>query len=86
MRKHLNKLNYEEKMMVYCINKGKIKNLTLNKQYKLTRETKGVHFGSEKPWSGVYIINDSGKEHYYSSKRFIKKEEYRDVLLNILGV
>lgn len=73
--------------MIYCINKGKIKNLTLNKQYKLTREMKsGTHFGSGKPYSGVWVINDSGKEHYYSSKRFIKKEEYRDVLLNILGV
>ena len=72
--------------MVYCIDKGKIVNLTLNKQYKLTRESKGVHFGSGKPYSGVWVINDSGKEHHYSSRRFIKVDEYRDRILNEIGI
>jgi hypothetical protein len=72
--------------MIYCINKGKIKNLTIGKKYKVIKTQSGEHSDSKKPYNGVWIINDSGREHYYSLRRFISELEYRDQILNELGI
>ena len=73
-------------MILICINKGKIKSLTEGKRYKSIREASGIHSNSKKSYSGFWIINDSGKEKYYSSKRFLNIEEHRDKVLNNLFI
>lgn len=65
------------KLYCFCINKGKIKNLTYNKKYIVTRVVNGIHNGTNIPYKGYYIINDSNIEHYYSAKRFETVKERR---------
>ena len=67
-----------------CINKGKIKNLTVGKRYEVVRTNSGVHQGSNIPFKGYWIINDAGIEKHYSSKRFIDVSEWRDKQLNVI--
>ncbi len=73
-------------MICICINKGKIKNLELGKRYNITRTNSGTHQGSNIPYTGVWVINDAGKEKHYSSKRFMCILDYRDKLLNEIGI
>jgi hypothetical protein len=75
-------------MIVTCINKGRIKNLTEGKKYKVVRKRKveGLHQDSYIRYSGFWIINDSGIERYYSSKRFLDVLEWREKKLNELGL
>lgn len=67
-----------------CLNKGKIKNLTIGKKYKVVRRNSGKHQGSNITYSGIWVINDAGLEKHYSSKRFIDGAEWRDRQLNTL--
>ena len=71
-------------MIVTCINRGKIKNLTEGKNYNVIKGVEGVHQNSNICYSGVWIINDAGIEKYYSSKRFLDKLEWRDEQINKL--
>ncbi len=71
-------------MIVICINRGKIKNLTEGKNYKVIKGVEGVHQNSNISYSGFWIINDAGIERYYSSKRFLDKLEWRDKQINKL--
>ena len=71
-------------MNVVCINKGKIKSLTVGKRYEVVRSNSGHHQGSNIPYSGMWVINDSGIERHYSSKRFSTIAEWRDKQLNDL--
>ena len=67
-----------------CINKGKIKNLTIGKNYTVVRVNSGIHHGSNIPYKGFYVINDADIVKHYSSKRFIDISEWRDRQLNEL--
>lgn len=67
-----------------CINKGKIKNLTVGKKYMVVRVNSGIHQGSNIPYKGFYVINDAGIEKHYSSKRFIDMAEWREKQLNVI--
>lgn len=67
-----------------CINKGKIKNLTVGKKYTVVRVNSGIHQGSNIPYKGFYVINDAGIEKHYSSKRFIDMAEWREKQLNVI--
>ena len=67
---------------LYCIKKGKVKNLTEGKIYQVVRIQNGVHDNSGIPYSGAWIINDSGIERYYSMKRFIDIVEKREKIIN----
>ncbi len=67
-----------------CISKGKIKNLTIDKNYIITRRQDGVHSGSNKPLTGLWVINDANIERHYSSKRFIDVSEWRDKQLTVI--
>lgn len=69
-----------------CINKGKIKNLTVGKNYLVTRTNNGVHYGSNIPYSGMWVINDAGIEKHYSSKRFIGVDAWRELQLKEIGI
>lgn len=69
-----------------CINKGKIKNLTIGKKYEVTRTNSGIHHGSNITYTGMWVINDAGIEKHYSSKRFVDIMEWREIILNKLGV
>ena len=71
-------------MIVTCINKGRIKNLTEGKKYKVVKKIEGLHQDSYIRYSGFYVINDSGIERYYSSKRFLDELEWRDKQINKL--
>ena len=71
-------------MIVTCINKGRIKNLTEGKKYKVKRKVEGLHQDSYIRYSGFYVINDAGIERYYSSKRFLDELEWRDKQINKL--
>ena len=71
-------------MIVTCISKGKIKNLTEGKKYKVVRKVEGTHQDSYIRYSGYWIINDVGIERYYSSKRFLDVLEWRDKQINKL--
>jgi hypothetical protein len=73
-------------MIVTCINKGRIKNLTEVKKYKVVRKVEGKHQDSYIRYSVFWIINDSGIERYYSSKRFLDVLEWREKKLNELGL
>ena len=70
--------------MVTCISKGKIKNLTEGEKYKVVKKIEGSHQYSYIRYSGFWIINDSGIERYYSSKRFLDELEWRDKQINKL--
>lgn len=65
-----------------CINRGSIKNLTVGKKYQVTKTNSGDHYGSDKSYFNVWVINDKGIERHYSGKRFISIDEYRDKQLN----
>jgi hypothetical protein len=65
-----------------CISRRKIKNLTLGRSYVVTGINNGIHRDSNIPYSGVWVINDEGKEKHYSSRRFIG--EWREKQLNEL--
>lgn len=67
-----------------CIKKGKIKNLTVGKFYKVTRTNNGVHYGSDISYSNVWVINDAGIEKHYSGKRFVDVTQWRDIQLNTI--
>jgi hypothetical protein len=71
-------------MIVTCINKGRIKNLTEGKKYKVKRKVEGLHQDSYIRYSGFYVINDAGIERHYSSKRFLDVLEWRDKQINKL--
>jgi hypothetical protein len=71
-------------MIVTCINKGRIKNLTEGKKYKVVRKVEGTHQDSHIRYSGFYVINDAGIERHYSSKRFLDVLEWRDKQINKL--
>ena len=71
-------------MIVTCINKGRIKNLTEGKKYKVKRKVEGTHQDSYIRYSGFYVINDAGIERHYSSKRFLDVLEWRDKQINKL--
>ena len=71
-------------MIITCISKGKIKNLTEDKKYKVVKKIEGLHQDSYIRYSGFWIINDAGIERYYSSKRFLDELEWRDKQINIL--
>ena len=71
-------------MIVTCINKGRIKNLTEGKKYKVKRKVEGTHQDSHIRYSGFWIINDAGIERHYSSKRFLDVLEWRDKQINKL--
>ncbi len=71
-------------MIVTCINKGRIKNLTEGKKYKVKRKVEGLHQDSYIRYSGFWIINDLGIERYYSSKRFLDELEWRDKQINTI--
>jgi hypothetical protein len=73
-------------MIVTCINKGRIKNLTEGKKYKVVRKVEGKHQDSHIRYSGFWIINDAGIERHYSSKRFLDVLECREKKLNELGL
>jgi hypothetical protein len=70
--------------MITCISKGKIKNLTEGKKYKVVKKVEGNHQDSYIRYSGFWIINDAGIERYYSSKRFLDELEWRDKQINKL--
>jgi hypothetical protein len=70
--------------MITCISKGKIKNLTEGKKYKVVKKVEGKHQDSYIRYSGFWIINDAGIERYYSSKRFLDELEWRDKQINKL--
>ena len=71
---------------IYCINKGKIKSLTIGKQYELIKVQNGTHQDSNIPYSSVWVANDNGVVKHYSSKRFVSVSKYREQILNeILG-
>lgn len=67
-----------------CIKRGKIKNLTVGKNYEIVRKHSGVHQGSNIPYSGIWVINDAGDKKHYSSKRFIDISEWREKQINEL--
>lgn len=71
-------------MIVTCISKGKIKNLTEGKKYKVVKKVEGTHQDSYIRYSGFWIINDAGIERHYSSKRFLDELEWRDKQINKL--
>lgn len=71
-------------MIATCISKGKIKNLTEGKKYKVVKKIEGLHQDSYIRYSGFWIINDAGIERYYSSKRFLDELEWRDKQINKL--
>ena len=71
-------------MIITCISKGKIKNLTEGKKYKVVKKIEGLHQDSYIRYSGFWIINDAGIERYYSSKRFLDQLEWRDKQINKL--
>ena len=75
-------------MNITCISKGKIKNLTEDKKYKVVKKIEVFHQDSYIRYSGYWIINDAGIERYYSSKRFLDeldtKSEWRDKQINRL--
>ena len=71
-------------MNITCISKGKIKNLTEDKKYKVVKKIEGLHQDSYIRYSGFWIINDAGIERYYSSKRFLDELEWRDKQINKL--
>ena len=71
-------------MIITCISKGKIKNLTEDKKYKVVKKIEGLHQDSYIRYSGFWIINDAGIERYYSSKRFLDVLEWRDKQINKL--
>lgn len=55
---------------------GDIKDLTYGKTYTITRTNMG----------GVWVVNDSGRGHYYSRKRFITLIEWRLIKLNKINL
>ena len=59
-----------------------LKNLTLGKKYKVTRVQSGNHMDSNKPLSGMWVIDDTGHERYYSRRRFIGISDWRHEQLN----
>lgn len=65
-----------------CINKGNIKNLTIGKNYIITKTNSGTHRSSSISYYNVWVINDANIEKHYSSKRFINISEYRENRLN----
>jgi hypothetical protein len=69
-------------MNVICINKGKIKNLTEGRGYQVVKTNSGFHFGSDIPYSNMWIINDAGIEKHYSSKRFLTISEFRNIKID----
>lgn len=71
-------------MIATCISKGKVKNLTEGKRYKVVKKIEGLHQDSYIRYSGFWIINDAGIERYYSSKRFLDELEWRDKQINRL--
>lgn len=73
-------------MELICINKGKIKNLTRGKIYKVVRTICGKHTDSDIEYNNVWVINDAGIEKHYSGKRFISVPEWRDNKLNDIGI
>ena len=79
-------MSIEKVKTLICIKKGKIKNLTIGKRYKIVRTNSGIHYGSNIPYSSMWIINDAGIEKHYSSKRFRDVAEWRDKQLNELGI
>jgi hypothetical protein len=71
-------------MIATCISKGKIKNLTEGKKYKVVKKIEGLHQDSYIRYAGFWIINDAGIKRYYSSKRFLDVLEWRDKQINKL--
>ena len=71
-------------MKMYCINPGNIKNLTFGKDYIITNRQTGNHQGSNKQFTGLWVINDAERKHYYSSKRFVEIDVWRDMVINKL--
>ena len=69
---------------VYCVNKGKVKSLTLNKRYRVYKINQGNHVDSGIPYEGVWVSNDNKIVRYYSSKRFVSIEEYREIVIDSL--
>jgi hypothetical protein len=69
-----------------CINKGKIKNLTIGKSYKVLKLVTGTHCDSGKGYAGAIVINDAGMQKYYSAKRFVQMDEWREIQLKELGI
>jgi len=69
-------------MKVVCINRGKIKNLTLGKTYSIVRQNSGIHQNSDKEYNNIWVINDSGIEKHYSMKRFVDIVRWRDKVIN----
>ena len=67
-----------------CIKKGEIKNLTVGKHYTVTKSNTGRHYGSDKEYYNIWVINDAGIEKHYSSKRFVDIQKYREMQLNEL--
>ena len=73
-------------MKLVCINKGRIKNLTEGKKYKVVRTNSGKQNNSDKEYNSIWVINDVGIEKHYSRKRFISVPEWRDNKLKELGI
>lgn len=68
-------------MKVICINNNRVKGLTIDRKYIITRSRSGKHLNSGIEYSGYHVINDDSIEKYYSSRRFLSIEDWRDTKL-----
>ena len=57
-------------------------NLTFGKKYKVTRLQEGYHFGSDKPLTGLWVIDDTNRENHYSRRRFLNISDWRESQIN----
>lgn len=73
-------------MTVVCVNRGKIKHLTVGKSYEITKTNSGTHRDSNKPYLNVWVVNDAGEEKHYSFRRFLPIEKWREKQFNNLGL
>jgi hypothetical protein len=73
-------------MKVVCVKRGKIKNLTEEKVYEVTKVRTGTHMDSLIDYKNFVVINDAGIEKSYSASRFITIEQMREVKLTNIGI
>ena len=68
---------------IICIKDSHATGLTIGKSYPIVKRVIGNHSNGME-YCGFLIMNDNNKRQYYSKRRFMTTDEYRDRQLNEL--
>lgn len=73
-------------MQLVCIDVKGVSNITYGKTYEVVKLQSGRHSKSNKPLTGLFIVDDTNNEKYVSSRRFTSLSNWREIQLQNLNI